>query len=685
MEPRNLVCTKCWRDFFDTEAFENCCTTDDIGSVTVEATSTVDNTRNAAASGCNWCGYINSFIRDSQDGDHEVTVSLSPSWIKSCTPQGRNIFYLDISCHSPAGKWKAGAALFLHAFATEENKASVYVTARPMRTDVGSEAATRQIQTWLKECEGHGCCSPQTDSMLSTRVIEVNPPGQQEPRLIESGRIRGKYATLSYCWGTVPFQTLKTSNLAQFAKGLDMQTLPLTIREAIATTRKLSIPYLWIDALCIIQDDENVKRREIAWMKDIYASSALTIIAACSKSVSGGFLYDRHHSEDTVTIPVRIRPGVFGTMCVNELNAATYDERSEPIAKRAWTMQEQILAKRTLTFSSQTMIWSCKAGTKNFGDSLHFPYDLDAGYNDEDEKYGLNLNSLLINPQEAGAHKDKALSCWLRLVTAYSLRSASLECDKLNAISGIASHPSFASSLGPCYFAGMWEYKLARQLTWYTSDWHRTLPEGERFSFYRPSTYRAPSWSWASVEGGVIHFDLVFDDEDEPEPEIVCKITECSTRRKDHHKNIFGEVVAAYMTLRGSLRNAWFNPQTSNVILLPTSDDSDSGTVTPYEEAWKRHVEDFVARHPDIDLEEDPEAVYGTDYDNTIGICDESGAIEPIIVSCFPVTFSTESGEGVVGLLLRNEGGGIYKRIGLFKRGKIEEFQDLPEIKITLL
>lgn len=112
-------------------------------------------------------------------------------------------------------------------------------------------------------------------------------------------------------------------------------------------------------------------------------------------------------------------------------------------------------------------------------------------------------------------------------MTAYSLRSASVECDKLNAIAGIASYPSFGSSLGPGYYSGMWEYKLIRQLTWYTSDWHRTLSEDERFSFYRPTTYRAPSWLWASVEGGIVHFDFSFDDEDESEPEIVCEVMEC--------------------------------------------------------------------------------------------------------------------------------------------------------------
>lgn len=222
-----------------------------------------------------------------------------------------------------------------------------------------------------------------------------------------------------------------------------------------------------------------------------------------SKNVYEGFLYTRTHAEVSHTIPVRIGNGVFGTMSVKELDAARDDERLEPIAKRAWTIQEQLRAQRTLTFTSRTMTWRWCSSTRTFGESLYFPHDLDSGYNDNDDKYSLNLHALLPSEEEAEAQKDKALSCWLRLVTAYSLRFASVERDKLNAIAGIASHPSFSCSLSPRYFAGLWQYSLARQLTWHTSSWHRTLSKTD-IIISKPVNYRAPSWSWVSIEGGVI-------------------------------------------------------------------------------------------------------------------------------------------------------------------------------------
>ncbi|KIW89594.1 uncharacterized protein Z519_09750 [Cladophialophora bantiana CBS 173.52] len=698
MTPRDLVCARCWRDFFNTEAFEKCCTYDHFGNVheqrSVEAVAATSEIRDAD---CTWCAYIRSFIRDSWMPEDRVTTNLSPSLIGSCTPRGGNIFYLDISCHSPRGKWIGGSALFLHAWTAADDNASAYVTARPWRTDVNSEAATVQLRTWSDECMGHECCSPShREASLPARVIEINPPGRRHPRLLESRNLRGVYATLSYCWGETPFRTLTWSNYGKFTEELDVRTLPCTIRHAISTTRNLSIPYLWIDALCIIQDSEEDKIREIAVMKDIYASSALTIVAASAKSVFEGFLHPRVHSEPSHTIPVRIRPGVYGTMSVNELDAASYDERLEPLAKRAWTMQEQLLAQRTLTFTTHTMMWRCRAGTRNFGDSLYFPHDLDAGYNDNDDKYSLNLHSLLLSEEEARSQRDKALSCWLRIVTAYSLRVASLERDKLNAIAGIASHPSFSRVLGPGYFAGLWQYELARQLTWRASRWHRTLPENDTCIIHRPTRYRAPSWSWASLEGGVIRFNFSFDDEDATVPDIICDIIDCSTAPISPELNPFGQVLSARLRLKAAVRRAWFNPSTHNIFLLSVSTSSESRIIVPhneelisFDEASTRHIDEFLARHPDVDLDEDPEATYGTDYRNMCGTYDDTENHDPVIVLCVAINLSRERDDRVEGLLLlpsEVEGDdNMFKRIGFFERGRNEDFLKETKTEISVI
>lgn len=696
MSPRDLVCARCWRDFFDSEIFEKCCIGNDNLSnstkhETAEIVTTTEEIRNAQ---CNWCAYIRSFIQDSWHADDKITVRLSPSIIDSCTPKGRNIFYLSIDCHDSTGDWIGGSSLFIHAWTRPEDDSAEYVTARPLRTDVGSGTAKAQLRTWSKECSEHRCCvASYQDAALPTRVIEVNPPGRRNPRLLGSKDLHGVYATLSYCWGETPFSTLTRFNYDELIEELNPLNLPPTFSDAIFTARSLSIPYLWIDALCIVQDSEVDVQREMSCMKDIYASSALTIVAASARSVSEGFLRQRSHSELSHTIPFRIQPGVFGAISINELDAASYDERLEPLAKRAWTVQEQLLSQRTLTFTSRTMMWKCPVNTRNYGDSLYFPHDLDMGYNDNDDKYSLNLGSLLPHEDEACGQKDQVLSCWMRLVTAYSLRIATLERDKLNAVAGIASHPSYSCSLGPGYFAGLWPYNLPRQLTWSTASWHRAMSESGK-TVHRPTTYRAPSWSWASIEGGIIHFDFSYD-EDETMPEIVCDIVDCSTVAMYPDLNPFGEVLSGTLTLRTAARRAWFNPSTCNLFLLPRSTSFQAGVFESTEQkitidqAWKRHVDEFRSKYPDIDLNEEPEASHGTDHRNTCGQPDEIDFHDNILVVCVALTRDNEKSHGTTGLLLlpadSTRGNGFFKRIGRFSRARNDEFGAETEIDFSII
>ncbi|PWY82694.1 HET-domain-containing protein [Aspergillus eucalypticola CBS 122712] len=612
--PSGYVCDRCWETFFNTKAFEQCFTLHQndahYNQIRAETTTTVHEIKDAA---CNWCAYIRK---------DRITISLSPSTIPSCTPTGRNIFYLSISCDATMEKWRGA-----------QDPASDYVTARRLRTDT-------DIKEWLKNCKEHKCCR-------TLHLIEVCPPGRQHARVLESKDLRD-------------FPKLSHSNYIKFTEGLDEETLPPTIRDALATTRNLSIPYLWIDALCIIQDSEEDKTKEIAQMKGIYASSAVTIVAASAESVSAGFLYPRVHQETYYTIPVRLQPGVFGTIFVNELDAVCYDERLEPISKRGWTMQEQLLSNCILSFTTRTIMWRCRAGIKTFGDSLYFPHDLDTGYNDHDEKYSFNLHTLLLSQEEAFSNKDKALSCWLRLVTAYSIRVTSLERDRLNALAGLASHPSFCQALGPSYFAGLWQYNLTRQLTWRASTWHRSLAEDETISIQRPARYQAPSWSWASLKGGIVHFDFSYGEEDTMH-RVICDILDCSTTPASPRLNPFGEILSAQLRLRAPARKAWFKPSTSNIFML-SKYSCESSKVTTLEngkanlaEAFQTHVDDFKLRYPDVNLNEEPEATHGADSRNMCGICDETAYHEYYLVLCVAVTFDDEISDGVQGLLLIQE------------------------------
>ncbi|KAJ5928311.1 hypothetical protein N7466_007267 [Penicillium verhagenii] len=701
MFSQNLVCDRCWSTFFNTEAFEKVCTLDrsqgDYGYPNVEAVATVLEIREAV---CNWCAYMREFVNDSWVTEDQVTMSISPTFIASFVPAGKNLFYLSIDCKSPHGKWKGGYSLFIYACTPAEDPGSAYVTARPLRTDVDSEMARTQMQLWLEECKKHKICSiPREKTFLPSRLIEVSPQGQQQPRIVEcTTDMYGVYATLSYCSGKKAFTTLSKSNYAQFALALEVETLPPTFRDAIEITRTLSIPYLWIDALCIFQDDEEEKVRHTGKMKELLSSSALTIIAASSEDVYQGFIHPRAHQEILHTIPFRMGPDNFGSMSINELNAACSEEWNEPIAKRAWPLQEQILSNRTLVFTTKTMTWKCHDGAQNFGNSLYFPHYLGNGFNDNDEKESLNLHSLLLNEHEAGNSQDKALSCWLRIVTEYSLRATSLERDRLNALAGVASHLSFFAALGPGYFAGLWQHELARQLTWYTSDWHKSLGEDESLNIRRPIKYRAPSWSWASLDGGVVHFDCYYDDEDEESPDVICEIMDCSTKATFPKLNPLGEILSAELTLKGPIRRAWFNPATSNIFILPGPITSMAAALTvddcpiTFEEASQKHAKDFgdAGIDPEI-VAEDPEATYlhGTYFRNMLGRSDETVLCEPCLVLCLGITMKGDSDDGVTGLILVNSEDSSdndqLKRIGSFERGRNHDFENEAKSQVVIV
>lgn len=109
-------------------------------------------------------------------------------------------------------------------------------------------------KSWLNDClRNHPQCEIRMVPELPRRVIDV---GNGRPRLLiaENGA-RGHWVALSHCWGkTNTFKTtLKT--IESLKSCIEWKELPTTFQHAILVTRALGVQYLWIDSLCIIQDD----------------------------------------------------------------------------------------------------------------------------------------------------------------------------------------------------------------------------------------------------------------------------------------------------------------------------------------------------------------------------------------------------------------------------------------------
>ncbi|PNP85000.1 hypothetical protein FNYG_01697 [Fusarium nygamai] len=145
-----------------------------------------------------------------------------------------------------------------------------------------NEQNLQLARKWIKGCSrSHPICKefqPQQSNWRPTRLIHIGSKTQQ-PRLVTPSKAVS-YIALSYCWGTDNTVTLIEATLIPFQNEIPLTSLPNTTRDAITTTRDLGYEYLWVDALCVIQDSKPDWIKESAQMGSIYGSAALTLAAA---------------------------------------------------------------------------------------------------------------------------------------------------------------------------------------------------------------------------------------------------------------------------------------------------------------------------------------------------------------------------------------------------------------------
>lgn len=197
-------------------------------------------------------------------------------------------------------------------------------------------------RAWLKEFQKHHheCGTRDEHPRLPTRVLDVGSViDSPSIRLhIPSEDQRGEYLALSYCWGGAQPLVTTTKNLDTMKSGfLDLE-LPLTLRDAVKVTRSMGIRYLWIDALCILQDSPDDKSREIARMGQIYKNSTATIIAATAKSASEGFLRGSLQETPSCEVLLTAPDGNSGLVTICPIEHVGFE--SMPLSKRAWCFQE---------------------------------------------------------------------------------------------------------------------------------------------------------------------------------------------------------------------------------------------------------------------------------------------------------------------------------------------------------
>ncbi|KAI1131010.1 heterokaryon incompatibility protein-domain-containing protein [Nemania abortiva] len=363
----------------------------------------------------------------------------------------------------------------------------------PEGTDV--EKTVMQIQDWYLSCvKSHDSCRSTSATYVPTRLLDIQSPDcASGVRLLETkAGIWGSldYICLSHCWAeSRPDCITLKSTLEQNLKEIQWAAMPKTFQDAIGVLRRLAFRYLWIDSICIIQDDSDDWARESAAMCDVYSQAALTVAATNSPNSDHG-LYstlspDFQSHEFSIVLTDGIRIPVWGRRPIPHFAAAESrtrpDFESPPLLQRGWVLQERLLSRRVVHFVRNEVAWECLhlSGCQCLG--------IDKGY----QSSKVWLSALLHGTHAQHNTTQNPASQWFRLVEQYTRLALTFAKDRFSALSGAAQRsPQFRD--GDKYVAGLWESEMLLGLTWYAYR-----------PGHRPNEWIAPTWSWASVNGTV--------------------------------------------------------------------------------------------------------------------------------------------------------------------------------------
>jgi len=359
---------------------------------------------------------------------------------------------------------------------------------REMSPDPTSSASIHLIRSWVDNCHNsHSQCKRALDYTLPTRVIDVSG---HDLRLRELKSKNAPYITLSHCWGMKGTMTTLKSNLSSHRHCINSSTLPQTFLDAVIITKKLGIPYLWIDSLCILQDSEEDWLEECPKMGTYYRNSYITISALESPDSHHGFLNSRS-SVDAVEIA---NTGVWMRhKCLHWREIF----RKAVLNQRGWFLQERLLSTCILHFTEQEILWECQSSTAR--ESSFMEYCQPTDYKSLVSSEGDDFKRCLFSDNSDKFGRDEAYDVWMRLVRQFSQRSLTYSSDRLPAISSLAA--LMATKTESPYIAGIWSNDL-HGLAWFSDG------PGERICHQFMDSSRssvAPSWSWANLKSSITY------------------------------------------------------------------------------------------------------------------------------------------------------------------------------------
>lgn len=394
----------------------------------------------------------------------------------------------------------------------------------PITEDTSSPETYKQIRTWLDTCgnDHPKCQAPLGDPSLPTRLIHLDTSGDSpndtsfQPRLVSTDGMEVsecRYIALSYRWPEdFPPEAKSTQhNLSEQMRGLNTSKLPQIFNDVFQVASTMGISYVWIDSLCIVQDDREDWNHEAALMIQIYRHAEFTVAAAVPSTTPDLGLFRHPDPSDvlSVSLPGVTNPPSWGEVqdiVVMKSQKETYDE--SPLVSRGWCFQEREISRRILHYTATQVLWECRTIRASEGYPKGMP-ERDDFWREYSEAKEEDWKGRMLD-NDLG--EDGIDDAWERAVEDYSARNLTMFTDKLPALAGLAAAVRDYKPADCRYYAGLWENDFRLGLQW-SSRGGDGDGDGETVTNERYPQYVAPTWSWASV-AGPISYGKHFNGED---------------------------------------------------------------------------------------------------------------------------------------------------------------------------
>ncbi|OTA67867.1 HET-domain-containing protein, partial [Hypoxylon sp. EC38] len=296
-----------------------------------------------------------------------------------------------------------------------------------------------------------------------------------------------RYVTLSHCWGKSQHMKLQTQNYSILQKRQPNSILPKTYRDAFRVALSLGIRFIWIDSLCIIQNDEADWRSQSPLMGSIYHNSYCNIAATWGADGDDGCFSNRvPYTKCQARIALNTPGGRLVEHDILDVHSYSRDITEAQLNTRGWVIQERCLARRQLSFARDQVYWECS----DLSASEQFP----SGILGPMLKTKVSLQHIWsrVKPELDFSSELRLRESWTMLVELYSSCDFTIPSDRLFALVGLAS--SVQQTTSDEYIAGLWKRDIQKQLCWQYEG------RGERC---QDTDTLVPTWSWLKMNGKV--------------------------------------------------------------------------------------------------------------------------------------------------------------------------------------